>query len=170
MFTYLFPGTRLNIQCKSLKTSKPSGKPTNKRTKRSRQQLLKNIENTNTQQNKHNFQTYVRFGRHRSESCWLLFLLVFSMLLQVFPLTSLIRLFLFCFPDGFYIFKCTLDFSQRLGRGCATLLNKAFHFTRVSMFKRLPCIIDFPLQVSSPYIYEGFPLYTLFSCMRDFLL
>ena len=48
----------------------------------------------------------------------------------------------FGFPDGFYIFKCTLDFSKRLGRGCAPLLNKAFHFTRVSMYKRLPCIID----------------------------
>ena len=76
----------------------------------------------------------------------------------------------FGFPDGFYIFKCTLDSSKRLGRGCAPLLNKAFHFTRVSMYKGLPCIIDFPLQVSFPYIYERFPLYTLFLCMWDFLL
>ena len=32
----------------------------------------------------------------------------------------------FGFPDGFDIFKCTLDSSKRLGRGSAPLLNKAF--------------------------------------------
>ena len=30
------------------------------------------------------------------------------------------------FPIVFDIFKCTLDSSKRLGRGCAPLLNKAF--------------------------------------------
>ena len=33
-----------------------------------------------------------------------------------------------------------------------------------------PRILDFPLQVIPPYIYEGFPLYELFPCMRDFHL
>ena len=34
--------------------------------------------------------------------------------------------FYFGFTDGFDIFKCTLDSSKRLGRGCAPLSNKAF--------------------------------------------
>ena len=67
-------------------------------------------------------------------------------------------------------FKCTRDSSKRLGHRCVPWLNKAFHFTRIFMYKRLPCIIDFPLHVISLYSYEGFPLYKLFSCMRDFLL
>ena len=88
----------------------------------------------------------------------------------MFALTSLLLSVSLEFPMVFDIFKCTLDSSKRLGRGCAPLLNKAFHFTRVFIYKRLHCIIDFPLQVSSLCMYEGFPLYKLFPCMRDFLL
>ena len=88
----------------------------------------------------------------------------------VFALTSLVVLVSVVFPMVFDMFKCTLDSSKRLGRGCAPLLNKAFHFTRASMYKRLPCINDFPSQVSPPYTYEGFPLYKLFPCMRGFLV
>ena len=39
-----------------------------------------------------------------------------------------------------------------------SFVEKGIHFTRVPIYKRLPCIIDFPLQVIPPYIYEGFPL------------
>ena len=92
------------------------------------------------------------------------------MVFVFFPLTSLVLLFFLVSPIVFDIFKCTLDSSKRLGHGCAPLLNKAFRFTRVSMYKRLPCIIDFPLQVNPPDIYEGFPLYKAFPCMRDFLV
>ena len=46
--------------------------------------------------------------------------------LIVFALTSLVVLVSLVFPMVFDIFKCTLDASKRLGRGCAPLLNKTF--------------------------------------------
>ena len=52
--------------------------------------------------------------------------LVFSMVFDSFSLDLFGCLGFFGFPDGFDIFKCTLDSSKRLGRGCAPLLNKAF--------------------------------------------
>ena len=57
--------------------------------------------------------------------------------LIVFPLTSLVSLVSLVFPMVFDIFKCTLDFSKRLGRGCAPLLNKAF------TLHEFPCIRGF---------------------------
>ena len=75
----------------------------------------------------------------------------------------------------FDMFKCTLDSSKKLGRGCAPLLNKAFTlhefpYVYIYIYKRLPCMIDFPLQVIPPYIYEGFSLYKSYPYMRDFLV
>ena len=57
----------------------------------------------------------------------LLVVLVLSMfvLFIVFALTSLVVSVSLVFPMAFYIFKCTLDSSKRLGGG-APLLNKAF--------------------------------------------
>ena len=52
--------------------------------------------------------------------------LFFSMVLIVCALTSLVVLVSLVFPMALDIFKCTLDSSKRLGRGCAPLLNKAF--------------------------------------------
>ena len=46
--------------------------------------------------------------------------------LIVVALTSLVVLVSLVFPMVFDMFKCTLDSSKRLGRGCAPLLNKAF--------------------------------------------
>ena len=84
---------------------------------------------------------------------------VFSMFLVVFALASLVVLVSLVFPMVFDIFKCTLDSSKRLGRGCAPLLNKAF------------TLHEFPyIRVTAAYIYEGFPLYKLFPCIRDFLV
>ena len=92
------------------------------------------------------------------------------MVLLAFVLTSLVVLVSLVLPMVFDLFKPTLDYSKRLGRGCGPLLNKAFTLREFSMYKRLPCIIDFPLQVIPPCIYEGFPLYKLFPCMRDDLV
>ena len=46
--------------------------------------------------------------------------------LIVVALTSLVVLVSLVFPMVSDMFKCTLDSSKRLGRGCAPLLNKAF--------------------------------------------
>ena len=55
-----------------------------------------------------------------------LFFSVFPMVFDSFCLDLFGCFGFFGFPDGFDIFKCTLDSSKRLGRGCAPLLNKAF--------------------------------------------
>ena len=85
------------------------------------EKLSKTIEKTK----KKNFQTHVHFGRHGSESFGYFGILVFSMVLVVVALTSLVVLVSWVFPYGFDMFKCTFDSSKRLGRGCAPLLNKA---------------------------------------------
>ena len=91
------------------------------------------------------------------------------MVLIVVALASLVVSVSLVFPMVFDIFKCTLDSSKRLARGCAPVLNKAFTLHEFPCIPG-PCIIDFPLQVIPPYIYEGFPLYKIFPCMRDFLV
>ena len=94
---------------------------------------------------------------------FLLCFLVFPMVFDSFCLDLFGCFGFFGFPYVFffkYIFTCTFDSSKRLGRGCAPLLNKAFTLHEFP-YKRLPYIIDFPLQVIPPYIYEGFPLYIL---------
>ena len=53
-------------------------------------------------------------------------LLVFSMVVYSFALISLVVVVSLVFPMVFDSFKCTLDSSKRLGRGCAPLWNKAF--------------------------------------------
>ena len=52
--------------------------------------------------------------------------LVFSMVFDSFCLDLFGCFGIFGFPYGVDMFKCTLDSSKRLGRGCAPLLNKAF--------------------------------------------
>ena len=127
----MFPGTRLNIQCKQMNTSNTIGKT--KETTTTKEVKTTTIKHhrenqTQQQQQKQHFQTHVHFGRHGSDSfvvvwCCLVFSMVFdSVCLDLFGCFGF-----FGFPDGCcYIFKCTLDSSKRLGRGCAPLLNKAF--------------------------------------------
>ena len=74
--------------------------------------------------------------------CFVWYFLELPRLFARFPLDLFGSSGFFGIPDGFDIFKCTFDSLKRLGRGCAPLLNKAFHFTRVFIYKRLPCIID----------------------------
>ena len=57
---------------------------------------------------------------------FVVYFVVVRWFLIVFALTSLVVLVSLVFPMVFDIFKCTLDSSKRLGRGCAPLLNKAF--------------------------------------------
>ena len=123
------------------KCQKPSGKP--KKPKRPRQKLSKTIGKTKT--NKKTFRPMSAKVDMGLKVLLFLFVLVFSMVFDSFCLDLFGFFGFFGFPDDFDIFKCTFDSSKRLGRGCAPLLNKAFHFTRVSMYKRLPCIVDFPL-------------------------
>ena len=142
----------------------------NKTTKEVKATIIKQHVDHQTSKNNTTFGPMSTLGDIGPKVLFVLVVLVFSLVLIVFAWTSLVVLVSLVFPMVYDIFKCTLDSSKRLGRGCAPLFNNAFHFTRVSMYKRLPCIIDFPLQVSSPYIYEGFPLYKLFPCLRDLLL
>ena len=96
-----------------------------KQPKRSRQKLSTTHRENQTHKQSHNFQTHVHFGRHGSFFC--LFCFWFSRWLSiVFALTSLVVLVSLVFPMVLDIFKCTLDSSKRLGRGCAPFLNKAF--------------------------------------------
>ena len=96
----------------------------------------------------------------------------------------------FCFPIGFVYFKCALDSSKRLGRGCAPSMNKAFTlhgfpYTRGFPVYLIPLCKWFPLgftrgspcinhsPVSGISLYRGFPLTKDFfglSFLRHFTL
>ena len=132
--------------CVNLKISKKHREPKQKK-ENQRGQCQNHQKPLGKQQTKHkkqNFWTYVAEEGHRSKSFVFVRCFWFSRwFLIVFALTSLVVLVSLVLPMAFDMFKCTLDSSKRLGRGCAPLLNKAFHLTRVSMYKRLPCIIDF---------------------------
>ena len=102
---------------------------------------------------------------------WQFFLLCFRWFLIVFVLTSLVDLVSLVFPMVFNISKCRFDSPKGLRCGCAPSLNKVFTLHEFPYIrKRLPCTIDFPLQVIPPFIYEVFPLYKGFPFMRDFLV
>ena len=80
--------------------------------------------------------------------------------LIVVVLTSLVVLVSLVVPMVFDIFKCTLDSAKRTWM--RSFVEQGIHFTRVSMYKRLPCIIGFPLQAIPLIFTRGSPFISYF--------
>ena len=89
------------------------GNHRNQNNQRGQGNNYQNHRENKANQQKHNFQTHVHFGRHESESLFLLVVLVFSIVFDRFCVDLFGCFGFFGFPDNFLMFSNVLLIPQK---------------------------------------------------------